>query len=125
MKNGKGRGKLSDLYLEKFPVVTETGNEYLAVIKESDMFDKTVEVFLIEQYEHKGLFGRVKTKYKQLNKHFIGGGRLYDEKSWEYDYKAMAINEAVEYEKRIKERSDHEANRKKGAKRFEEWDGKE
>lgn len=110
---------MSEFQLEKFPVVSENGNEYLVSVFQDTHWHKhvTARVYV----KRKGLFGRDKFVCIQGGNMFDRS--VYDEEKWNYDYIAVAMNEVRKYENRIAREIQHEINRKEGAKRFEEWNG--
>lgn len=111
---------MSSLYLEKFPVISETGNEYLATVENVRNLERTVEITIYKPRTKKGIFGRSKIICEP-----VGGSCYQEDGGWNYDYKAMAINEIIRYENSVKNQVKHEDNRKEGVKQFEDWDGKE
>ncbi len=111
--------------LKKFPVVSKTNIEYLVEIYPVRQMEKAVEVCVYKTKKRQGWFGRVKVDATAINVDWAGGEIYTENGEWDYDYKAMAINEIIKYENSIKEKIEHEAKRKEGVKMFEEWDGKE
>jgi hypothetical protein len=104
---------MGEFYLEKYPVISENGDEYLVSVFQSIAY-KHVQAEI--HVKRKGLFGR--KKFERVN------WSLYEEPEWKYDYRAIAMNEVKKYENRIERQRQHEINQKQGAKRFEEWDGR-
>jgi hypothetical protein len=111
---------MGEFYLEKYPVMSANGNEYLVSVFQDHYAYKHVnaQVYI----KRKGLFGREKFVC-------VSGGNMFDrsiylETEWNYDYKAIALNEVKKYENTLESQRLHELNRKEGAKRFEDWDGR-
>ncbi len=124
--NGEGRGELSDFQIEKFPVISEAGNEYLVKVNPARYSYGVVEISVYKTVEKRGLFGGTKIKYVAINEDVFGEGTYYPEMGeWNYDYRAMAINEIIGYENSVKERIKHEEDRMAAVRAFEEWNGKE
>ena len=117
---------MSKMYLEKFPVTYDNGNEYLLMIRNSPVFGKKyVDVSLYKKIVKESIFKNKKIKLQKLNVNGSGYGAQYEEKLWNYDYKEMAINEVIGYEIKLNEQKQHEINRENGKVQFENWDGKE
>lgn len=104
---------MSEFYLEKYPVISENGDEYLVSVFPTIAYKHVnAEVYV----KRKGLFGR--------KKFMLVNWSIYEESEWNYDYRAIAMNEIKKYENRVERQNQHEINRKQGAKRFEQWNGR-
>ena len=113
---------MSKLYLEKFPITSKSGTEYLVIISEDPFYNDSVEVALYEKLNKKTIFG--KEKIRALNREHGGFFPSYEESKWGYDYKAMAINEVKKFEESIKEKIEKNAKRLANELKFNDWDGK-
>lgn len=112
---------MKDFHLEKFPVTSENGVEYLVIITRDKQYPMKVEVDLFEKKGKRNIFG--KEKNRSLNVDAMGYGSLYNEKEWDYDYIAMAINEVKKYEQRIMNQIITNAKKAVNELKFQEWDG--
>lgn len=105
--------------MKKFPVVSESGDEYLVDVIPCKFYANHYEVRVYTQYI--GWFKRV--KFHCVNDDVLGYAPSYDISKHNFDLVAMAKYEVkrledgwAEYERRKKLKA--EAERK-----FEEWDG--
>lgn len=112
---------MTELYLEKFPVTSHNGMEYLVTVQEDRNDVRYVDVRLYEKIGKKNIFGKEKLRF--LNRGFMGYGSLYDEKKWDYDYIAMATNEVKDYEQRIMNQINANAKKIANELKFQKWDG--
>ncbi|MEH6941622.1 hypothetical protein [Bacillus sp. JJ722] len=108
--------RMAELYLEKFPVVSSNGNEYLVNVYEDEFGFTRSEVYV----RTKGWFGREKFK------HIFGGmfeGGYYDLEKWDYDFVRIAKNTVYAYESKNAAKLLHEKRKAQGVAKFNEWDG--
>lgn len=98
--------------MDKFPVVSEYGNEYHVSMWENSWGFLDVKIYV----ETKGLFGRRKLKDVY--------GRAYDAKSWNYDFVSIAKNAVRKYEDECGKDAEELRLRREGIAVFYEWDGK-
>jgi len=115
---------MSKMYLAKFPVTYDNGNEYLSIIRDSPKSNRHVDVSLYKKVVKESIFENKKIKLQKLNVNGSGYGAQYEEELWNYDYKEMAINEVIGYEIKLNEQKQHEISREKSKVSFENWDGK-
>lgn len=109
---------LKNYKLEKFPVVSSEGNEFLIAIKPCNIFVDVADVEVFSIITKRGLFGRERKKLRSVGKY------VYDEISYEYDYVFMAKRSVEKVEERLRKEREDEIMRVSAIKRFESWDGK-
>lgn len=115
---------MSKMYLEKFPVTSDNGNEYLLIIRDSPVFIKAhVDVSLYKKVVKESILGNKKIRLQKLNVNTSGYGASYEEEEWNYDYKKMAINEVVGYENNLNKQDKHEIRQENSKASFHNWDG--
>ena len=99
-----------DLYLEKFPVISPSGQKYRVVMYKNGFGE--LEVHLYIPTDRKQWF-----KWKKVSE----SRYIFDESKGLYV--EIAVKEVLEYEKWLEETRKREEEDKAGIREFEEWNG--
>lgn len=105
--------------LEKFPVISSNGNEYLVKVKECFLFVAHYEIRVYEKYT--GWFGR--ERYRLLNDDSMGFVRSYDARKYDFDLAKMAQYEVARMESEWEAQDLLEKNLLEAENKFKKWDG--
>lgn len=105
--------------MNKFPVISERGNEYRVEVIESRLFVDHCEIYVYEKYI--GWFGR--ERFRFLNERFMGRPRSYDAKEYNFDFIAMTKHEIKRMEDSWEAYEKREQLKMEAERKFEEWDG--
>lgn len=98
--------------MDKYPVVSEYGNEYYVSMWEDSWGYLNVRVYV----KTKGWLGRTKFKSVQV--------RTYLARDWGYDFVQIARNAVRKYETECAKEVEDARLRREGIAVFYEWDGK-
>ena len=105
--------------MKKFPVISESGNEYLVKLVESYIFENYFAVYVYETYV--GLFGRKRFRY--VNEQLMGYPRSYDVSKFDFNLVAVAKHEIKRMEDEWEADKLSAQLRNDAKRKFEEWDG--
>lgn len=114
---------MSDFYLSKYPVVSESGKEYRVDVCPDHIYGNHVMCGIFEVQIRRNIFGVKREKLVQLNNTSMFRD-IYKEDDWNYDYTAVAKNEIKKYENRLEKEAEQARRRKDGVSKFNEWDGR-
>ena len=103
---------MSNMYLKKYPVVSEDENEYLVTISDSVMFGFIRSAVFVRE---KGWFGHC--KFREVS------GGVYEAVEFDYDYVKIAKQAVKKYENRVKRELERERLKAQGIAKFDKWDG--
>jgi hypothetical protein len=114
---------MSEFYLSKYPVVSDSGKEYRVDIYPDHLYARHVICGIFTVVEKRNIFGKERKKFRQLNNTNIGR-TIYEEKKFNYDYIAIAREEIKAYEDECREYEEFKQGRNTGIKNFNRWIGR-
>ena len=99
-----------DLYLEKFPVISPSGQKYRVVMHDSEFYDLVIKIYIPTNRKRWIKWKKVQERHCFLD-------------SVDGDFVGIAVYEILHYEKQLKEKQIQEEEDMKGIREFEQWDG--
>lgn len=105
--------------LRKFPVFSDTGNEYAVTLYKPEYFyGMAAKVYVRESR----LFGLL--KWRKVAGGGLTGTVAFGTEDWGYDYKAMAKRAVNCYEEEQADKFQRTIDKQDGLREFEKWDGR-
>lgn len=101
----------------KFPVISDSGQEYRVSVHEA----VNLKQYVVKVYIQKKLFGKMSYWW------FVSGGAWegrYNMNKWDYDLVEVAKHAVKKYEDSIINNQMHKKRAKESFSEFEQWDGK-